>query len=326
MSILNYSICPICLVSVCLAILHLLSSSRINAASDQMHSASSTGSEGKALLIWKASLDNYSQSQLSSWLPSVNPCSTWIGVRCNKAGRVSVINITSSGIKGTLDHLNFSSLAHLTRFDLDRNALHGTIPANIGNLSRLIYLRLASNQFVVSENNFVGAMPRSMKNCSSLRVINVANNQLSGSISEEFGIHPDVEFINLRANSTLPPVGLMCHVYIRVISTFLENKFFGQLSWNWSGYLNLTALGISNNNLSGRIPSGLGELSRLQILYLSSNHLHGKIPRSLGKLTLLLSLKLHNNSLSGNIPSEIGQMFRLLNLTKMHSSKVFLLK
>nr|XP_027076874.1 MDIS1-interacting receptor like kinase 2-like [Coffea arabica] len=94
-----------------------------------------------------------------------------------------------------------------------------------------------------------------------------------------------------------------------------NNKFFGQLSWNWSGYLNLTALGISKNNLTGRIPTGLGEVSRLQRLYLSSNHLHGKIPSSLGKLTLLLELKLHNNNLSGNIPTEIGQMSRLLNLS-----------
>ena len=146
MSILNYSICPISLVSVCLAILHLLSSSGINAASDQMHAASSTGSEGKALLTWKASLDNYSQSKLSSWSSSANPCSAWDGVRCNKAGRVSVINITSSGIKGTLDHLNFSSLPHLTTIELSQNALHGTIPSNIGNLSRLTNLAFWSNQ------------------------------------------------------------------------------------------------------------------------------------------------------------------------------------
>nr|XP_027076883.1 probable leucine-rich repeat receptor-like protein kinase At1g35710 [Coffea arabica] len=99
MSTLNYSICPITLVFACLVILHLLSNSGINAANDQMHGASSTGSEGKALLTWKASLDNYSQSKLSSWSSSASPCSTWIGVRCNKAGRVSVINITSSGIK-----------------------------------------------------------------------------------------------------------------------------------------------------------------------------------------------------------------------------------
>ncbi|CDP11088.1 unnamed protein product [Coffea canephora] len=332
MSIQNYSICPITSVFACLVILHVLSSSGVNAASDQMHAASSTGSEGKALLTWKASLDNYSQSKLSSWSSSANPCSAWDGVRCNKAGRVSVINITSSGIRGTLDHLNFSSLPHLTTIDLSQNALRGTIPSNIGNLSRLTYLDFWSNQFgalpdgfnnlthlngvalsqnhftghlpenicigsslawfTVSENNFVGAIPRSLKNCSSLRRISAADNQLSGNISEEFSVSPYVEHINLN-----------------------NNKFFGQLPWNWSGYLTLTELRISNNNLSGRIPAGLGEASRLQKLHLSSNHLHGKIPRSLGKLTLLLELKLDGNDLSGNIPSEIGQMSRLLNLS-----------
>nr|XP_027076857.1 MDIS1-interacting receptor like kinase 2-like [Coffea arabica] len=135
-------------------------------------------------------------------------------------------------------------------------------------------------------------MPRSLKNCSSLQVINVAYNQLSGNISEEFGLYPYADYIKLN-----------------------NNKFYGQLPWNWSGYLTLTELRISNNNLSGRIPAGLGEVSRLQKLHLSSNHLHGKIPRSLGKLTLLLELNLDSNDLSGNIPSEIGQMSRLLNLS-----------
>nr|XP_027095182.1 MDIS1-interacting receptor like kinase 2-like [Coffea arabica] len=94
-----------------------------------------------------------------------------------------------------------------------------------------------------------------------------------------------------------------------------NNKFYGELSWNWSAYRNLTALKISNNNLSGRIPIGLGDVSHLQELHLFSNRLTENIPRSLGKLTLLLVLKLDNNYLSGNITLEIGQMSRLLNLS-----------
>ncbi|CDP11094.1 unnamed protein product [Coffea canephora] len=300
-----------------------------------MHAASSTGSEGKALLTWKASLDNYSQSKLSSWSSSANPCSAWDGVRCNKAGRVSVINITSSGIKGTLDHLNFSSLPHLTRFDLYDNAFYGTIPSNIGNLSRLLLAHI-----LIFQNQLSGALPDGFNNLTHLNVLDLSQNYFTGHLPQNICIGSSLSWFNVHENnfvgamprsfkncSSLRGIGISDNqlsgniseefgIYPHVeIMELRNNKFFGQLSWNWSGYLNLTALGISNNNLSGRIPTGLGELSRLQKLYLSSNHLHGKIPSSLGKLTLLLELKLHNNNLSGNIPTEIGQMSRLLNLS-----------
>ncbi|XP_027150439.1 probable leucine-rich repeat receptor-like protein kinase At1g35710 [Coffea eugenioides] len=141
----------------------LLFAPPITAAPKLQHAAAlSTANEGKALLTWKSSLDNHSQSQLSSWSSSANPCSNWVGIRCNKAGRISGINITSSGIRGTLGHLNFSSLPHLTTIDLSQNALYGTIPSNIGNLSRLVLLNLESN-------NFSGVIPIQISHLTNLR-------------------------------------------------------------------------------------------------------------------------------------------------------------
>ncbi|CDP19862.1 unnamed protein product [Coffea canephora] len=241
-------------------------------------------SEGKALLTWKASLDSHSQSQLSSWSASSNSCSNWLGIRCNKAGRISVINITSSGIKD-LQQQSFWQNTNRAWRKLSQNRLTGHLPQSLCSGGSLTWL-------VIYENDFVGAMPRSLKNCSSLQAIDVQRNQLSGNITEDFGDYQHVDHIDLS-----------------------DNLFYGTLSWNWSAFLNLTKLKISNNNLTGRIPTGLGEVSLLQQLHLCSNRLHGKIPRSLGRLNLLLELKLDNNHLSGNIPSEIGQMSRLLNLS-----------
>ncbi|XP_017982837.1 PREDICTED: probable leucine-rich repeat receptor-like protein kinase At1g35710 isoform X2 [Theobroma cacao] len=57
----------------------------------------STGvKEANALLKWKASLDHQSQSVLSSWVG--NDTCYWIGIICDKSGRVSHLNLSNSGL------------------------------------------------------------------------------------------------------------------------------------------------------------------------------------------------------------------------------------
>jgi hypothetical protein len=62
------------------------------------------------------------------------------------------------------------------------------------------------------------------------------------------------------------------------------------------------------NNLTGRLPSKLEQLSALQELGLSNNALTGPIPAELGWLRGLTSLILHGNQLSGPIPMELRQL------------------
>ncbi|MCE0480720.1 receptor kinase [Datura stramonium] len=59
---------------------------------------------------------------------------------------------------------------------------------------------------------------------------------------------------------------------------------------------------LYSNNISGRIPNELGNLTELVSLDLYLNNLNGPIPESLDKLQKLRFLRLNNNSLSGGIP------------------------
>ncbi|MBO1348618.1 MAG: putative Ig domain-containing protein [Hormoscilla sp. GUM202] len=76
----------------------------------------------------------------------------------------------------------------------------------------------------------------------------------------------------------------------------------------------VTEISLNNNDLSGPLPSELGDLSNLQILELYDNSLNGTLPSELGDLSNLQYLHLYDNSLSGTLPSELGT---LANLTRL---------
>ena len=85
----------------------------------------------------------------------------------------------------------------------------------------------------------------------------------------------------------------------------------------------VTSLWLRNNQLSGRIPPELGNLTHLERLNLDWNNLSGRIPPELGNLTNLQSLwisgSLFNRSeLSGPLP---WSLVRLTNLESLDLSK-----
>lgn len=65
----------------------------------------------------------------------------------------------------------------------------------------------------------------------------------------------------------------------------------------------LRQLVLRYNNLTGAIPSELGDLANLLFLELHQNQLSGELPEELGDLESLSSMRLdHNSGLTGAIP------------------------
>ncbi len=108
----------------------------------------------------------------------------------------------------------------------------------------------------------------------------------------------------------------------RVIALFLEsNQLSGTIPSTLGNLNNIIELNLANNQLSGSIPSSLGNLTNLQYLYLANNQLSGAIPSSLGNLNNIIELNLANNQLSGSIPSTLGNLFYLfLNNNQLSGS------
>ena len=82
----------------------------------------------------------------------------------------------------------------------------------------------------------------------------------------------------------------------------------------------VVSLSLPINNLKGRLPPEIGDLSRLSDLSLSSNELIGTIPTELGELTNLVRLDVGYNDLTGRIPIELTELPNLGKLDLGHNN------
>ena len=90
-----------------------------------------------------------------------------------------------------------------------------------------------------------------------------------------------------------------------------NNELTGEIPTELGDLTNLAQLSLSNNELTGEIPTELGDLTNLAQLSLFSNQLTGEIPVELGGLTNLEVLSLFSNQLTGEIPVELGGLTNL---------------
>ncbi|XVE68698.1 hypothetical protein DITRI_Ditri09bG0089700 [Diplodiscus trichospermus] len=118
------------------------------------------------------------------------------------------------------------------------------------------------------------------------------------------------------------------HVLLEFKSKILDPHNILAYNWttttsvcNWVGvscaakHRRVRALNLSNMDLSGTIPSHLGNLSFLDSLDLSNNSFHGHLPTEMGQLRHLKFIKLSFNFFRGEIPSWFGRLNKVLYLS-----------
>ncbi|KAK7842531.1 mdis1-interacting receptor like kinase 2 [Quercus suber] len=283
--------------------------------------------EMAALLNWKASLQNETQSPLPSWtlLPnnatnslsyqntssSSSPC-CWFSISCTQAGSITTLNLTNSGLKGTLHDFPFSSLPSLACLDHSMNELFGTIPPKISHLSKLKYLDL-------SFNNFSGAIPPQIGLLINLEILSLAENQLNSSIPPEIGQLKSLNALSLFANNlrgsipaSLGPIPYSIgNLEMLTLLQVFKNHLNGSIPPEIGNLKYLQLLGLQKNNFSGSIPMSLGVLSFLTVLQLNNNQLSGVVPKELGNLKSITTLDLSNNQISGIVPISLGNLSSL---------------
>ena len=256
--------------------------------------------------------------------------STWFGVTTDADGRVTRLDLGDPA----RERVRSQGLPVFNFF------LNGTIPPEIGMLTKLEHLDLSEKDGGERPNSLSGPLPPEIGNLTRLRVLDLHG--LSNSFPPEFGnlanleylraylsspFPPELELVNLRSLEHLSligyigsiPPGLGSLPNLEHLSLF--GPFGGEIPpelGNASNleYLSLEGLGARDRDiqrLAGKIPSELGDLTRLRALYLQGNF-EGPIPSSLGNLGSLDSLTVSGTDLSG-LPPELGKLTTLKQLS-----------
>ncbi|THG23036.1 hypothetical protein TEA_000558 [Camellia sinensis var. sinensis] len=137
----------------------------------------------------------------------------------------------------------FTLLRKLKQLLIKDSSLIGEIPETIGNLAELEELDLSNNNLtgiVAFDNNLSGELPNLLGNCSSLLIVQVNGNRLSGSISASLWTSTNLTLLMLS-----------------------DNLFTGQLPRILAP--SLSRLEISNNKLSGEIPTELSSWKNVTV-------------------------------------------------------------
>ncbi|KAJ0592413.1 putative protein kinase RLK-Pelle-LRR-XI-1 family [Helianthus annuus] len=294
-----------------------------------------SSNEVDALLKWKSTLHTQNVSfLLPSWTndqKTMSPCN-WYGVSCNENGSIIRLNLSSSDLNGTFDHLSFSSFPNLLYFELSLNNFSGIIPPTIGHLSKLVYLDFSSNKLTgkipleigelrnlstlhLFQNQLTGSIPQAICQMRLLSGLALSNNNLHGSIPTCFGQLLNLRYVYLNRNNISGPIphelGNLYHLEELYMNT---NYITGLLPETLVNLKNLSVLSLYDNRMNGSIPREIGNMTSVIRVELQLNDLSGPIPLSLSKLRSLFVLRLHSNKLSGPIPQELGNLTSLSNL------------
>jgi len=209
------------------------------------------------------------------------------------------------------------TLGRVVALDLASNGLSGQLPSRLGHLSAMAVLK-------IGDNALTGRLPASLTSVP-LREFNYADTELCtpthasfGAWLNSIGVHEGTG-VECTALTDQDILGSLYRVTGGPNWRHSDNWLTDAPLRNWHGVDvdesgRVTELNLSYNNLTGPIPSELGQLTSLELLRLDSNPLTGAIPPELGNLRNLKVLYLFFTQLTGTIPAEIGNLSALEQL------------
>ncbi|KAB2043920.1 hypothetical protein ES319_D01G053000v1 [Gossypium barbadense] len=271
--------------------------------------------------------DSSCYPKTSYWNESTNCCS-WKGVNCDKAsGQVFGLDLSCSLLVGSLSpNTSPFRLQGLKRLNLASNDFNASpiqsgfrsIPASIGNLTKITFLDLSLNEFEAS-------LPTHVTGLQNLNEFFLNDNSLTGGITSWPFTLPSLKYLDLSNNSLTGPIDKIQKPNSVQEVYLAYNHMHGEIQSSFFNLANLIELDLSSNNFSGLIKSDmLLKLKNLETLVLSSNNFNGAIKLDvLSKLKNLSMLELsHNKLLSLSSDDGVNSTFQKLETLYFSSCNV----
>jgi len=232
-------------------------------------------------------------------------CNFHEGIICDDDGILEMINLQNSNLQGYLPP-EIGLWSNLIDLDLGSNPqLQRTIPTEIGQITLLQGLDM-------HECALTGSLPSEMGLLSDVKWLSLA------SQSQSNGVATSRSTGSTKLSSTLPTeLGLMTSLeHLRL----QENQISGSIPREIGGLLNLQTLVLRGNLVSGEIPPELSQLVQLEGLALDYNRLNGRIPDELSQLENLKELHLFDNQLTGQLPESLSALSNTLTFLSLSSN------
>eukprot|EP01113_Clastostelium_recurvatum_P034536 TRINITY_DN4698_c0_g1_i1.p1 TRINITY_DN4698_c0_g1~~TRINITY_DN4698_c0_g1_i1.p1 ORF type:complete len:437 (+),score=52.74 TRINITY_DN4698_c0_g1_i1:59-1369(+) len=214
---------------------------------------------------------------------------------------IVLLDLSRNGLTGNIPTSlgDYQLPRALFTINLSHNQLDGVIPLELAYLP-VNYLDLSHNAFVGIPSNFA----------DSLVELYISNNRIQGTISGlgNLGSLSNAHFIDISNNDILG--GLPARASwsnLRQLNAGNNPRMGISTFTAFSSASQLTSLDLHKTGLSAPFPASLvTSCPNLQTLDVSQNRISGTLPSTIASYTSLRSLNVSSNLLTGLLPSQLG--------------------
>ena len=207
----------------------------------------------------------------------------------------------------------FSKLKNLHYLNLSNNlvSINNNVTYTLPKLSSLILSSCNISEF-----------PIFLRIATTLQFLDLSKNRIYGQVPKWLGDmgRDSLYFLDLHDNLLQGPFPTLSFLSLQYIFVS-NNKLTGEIPSLICNASSLYVLDLSHNNLSGAVPKCLVHSNVLSVLDLRMNSLHGTNPATFSKGNYFRNIDLNGNQLEGPLPRSLANC-RNLEVLDLGSKKI----